>query len=123
MTVPTIGNVSPEIRRALENQNRNTTAPAPGATSAVGASLPTDTVQLSADVAYKPGLQNLGEVEQQVRAQNQAAAQSTVTDLDLDTLGLTPNAPTAQQVQTNSAASARAQTNRLPGNILQLLQE
>jgi hypothetical protein len=118
MTVSTITNVAPEIRRALENQNKAAT---PTGRDASAATLPTDTVQLSADVAFKPALLNLNEAIAESSAQNYVAAQSTLTDADFDVADATETAQA--RVQADAKASTLAQTNKLPPNLIQLLQE
>lgn len=120
MTVTTIPGVGLEVKRALDNQNKTagnaasaTTAPAGGT-----ASLPSDTVSLSAAPSVPL---NLAQAQQATIAENQTAASSTLSNDDIDALnaGTSPQ----QQVLAQAKASIAAQTNRLPPSMLQLLVE
>ena len=119
MTVSTIGNVAPELKRTLENQNRPETLkreaePAPGS-----ARLPSDVVSASSYQVEEPV--NLDEIMVQIQVQNREAARSTLSDDDLT--ALENQASPQERVLAQAKASVAAQTNKLPANLLDLLSE
>lgn len=111
MTVSSITGGVPELKRALDQQNKANAAK-PGEVKAASV-FPTDTIA--------PSAVDLGEVITQVQAQNREAARSTLNDADLD--ALQPAQTPQEQVQQQAIAATRAQTNKLPPTILQLIAE
>lgn len=137
MTVTTIPGVGLEVKRTLDNQNKSTGPTAASATPAAStgsgtASLPTDTVSVSV-AASQPGDSvatavlarnvplSVAEAETATEAENLVAANSTLSDEEMDAIG--QNSSPQQQVLAQAKASVAAQTNRLPPSMLQLLIE
>ena len=106
MTISTIGNVSADLARIQERQNREDTARASDSASATRTE---DVVDVRPDV---DAARNLSAEE------NLRAAESTLNEADFDAV------PSAQErVQAQAYEALTAQTNRLPHNILALLNE
>jgi hypothetical protein len=114
MTVSTIGNAGDAIRRLQESQNKQadtrTNIKAPGT-----ASLPQDTVEIS------DSLLNVASAAAASEVQNRDAAKSVLSDDEFDKAVHGDSAQ--EKIQQQAVASAAAQTNKLPPNILSLLAE
>jgi len=115
-----IPGVIPDLKRALDTQARTPSTPSTQSDSAPAstASLPTDTVATTA-TPREP--LNVEQATQESAAQNLVAAQSTLSDDDLDAFA--PTLSPQAQVQAQTKASVAAQTNRLAPSMLQLLVE
>jgi hypothetical protein len=116
MTVSSIGALAPEIKRLQENTTRTATTTPSTQTQSGSAVLPTDTVSLPILKGPTP------DEFQQIAIQNAQAAQSVLSDTDIDALAESKLSP-QQAVQQQAKASIDAQTKRLPPSMLELLAE
>lgn len=115
MTVSTVNNVNADLRRVQDNQNKPE-RPLPLQPS--GASLPEDLISVSA----VPAAPNREAATAASAAQNREAAASVLTDADFD-VAPAPQITPQERVQTQSKEALKAQTTRLPANILSLISE
>ena len=107
MTISTISNVGADLARIQERQNRQDAVRS--ATGAEPAPRPSGVADTGVDAASARDIS----AEENVRA-----AQSTLTEADF------ANIPSPQErVQAQAYEALTAQTNRLPPNILSLLNE
>ncbi len=120
MTVSTINGVQAELRRVQDNQNK---AERPLPLQPSGASLPNDVLSdaIASYAATDSG--DLSAVIAQAAQQNQQAAQSTISDAEIEQLTADSANAARQQVEQNPKSSIAAQTNNLPRNLIDLLGE
>lgn len=110
MSISTIGNVGADLARTQDKQNKQDAA----RIVAPQYVRPGDTV----DVANAPVAIDRDTARLLTEAENRLAAESTLTDADFEA------APTPhEQVQAQAREALAAQTNKLPANVLQLLNE
>ncbi len=110
MTVSTIGNVGADIARAQDKQNKQDSVRV-GAKNA--ATLPQDRVDTAA-----LQLLDVETARKFTEAENLYAARSTLSDADF----AATESP-QERVYAQAKEAIAAQTNKLPGNVLQLLNE
>lgn len=123
MTVTSIGALAPEIKRALDqNQKTAPAASTPTPNTAGTATLPTDSLAPSIAALTQGALIDLSPVILQVEAQNRDAAASVLSDADLQLLIQATVSP-QEAVQNQAKQSIAAQTNKLPNSLLALLGE
>lgn len=115
MTVSTISNVASAAARAQENQNRQTDTKLK--TGPQSATLPTDIVTESAAAASTPLTQD--EARSATETQNREAAASVLRDDDFPAEDTSPQ----EKVQQQAVAAMRAQTTKLPPNLIALISE
>lgn len=114
MTVSTISNVGADAQRALEKQNKQQDTK-PVGTQPGSATLPVDQIADSA-------LREVFTREQAVTAtqvQNQEAAQAVLNDDDFPVSDVSAQ----EKVQAQAKDALKAQTSKLPANVLSLLVE
>ena len=109
MTISTIGTIGADLARIQEKQNREVSERAAAQRAATEAPAKASDALTAVD---ETTARKLSEIE------NQNAAASVLTEADVDAQ------PSPQErVQSQARESIAAQTNKLPPNILQLLNE
>lgn len=107
MSISTVGNVGGDLARIQDKQNRDDSKRVSAKPDAAPASQADAASTIDVDAARRL-----------TEAENLRAAESTLTDADVD------NAPSPQEhVQTQAREALAAQTNKLPPQLLQLLNE
>ena len=116
MTVPTIGGIPAEAKRALEQQNRpaqtNPSTPAKESSARASDSIATR--------ASGPAIDTEAAIIQ-TQAQNREAARATLRDEDFALLET--QASPAERIAANPKAATAAQTSKLPVDLVQLAAE